>query len=95
MNNDLIGPVNLGNPNEKKIIEIAKIIIEKINPDIGMINKKLPQDDPMRRKPCIKLAQEKLSWLPKVDIFEGLIEPSLYFKSVLKIIFNSIIAQFK
>ena len=84
MNKDLIGPVNLGNPNEKKIIEIAKIIIEKINPDIGMINKKLPQDDPMRRKPCIKLAQEKLSWLPKVDIFEGIDRTISYFKSTLK-----------
>ena len=39
MDKDLIGPVNLGNPNEKKIIEIAKIIIEKINPDVGMIKK--------------------------------------------------------
>ena len=49
-----------------------------------MIYKKLPQDDPMRRKPCIKLAQEKLSWLPKVDIYEGIDRTITYFKSILK-----------
>ena len=84
MDTELIGPVNLGNPTEKKIIDIAKIIIEKINPDLGMIYKKLPQDDPLRRKPCIKLAQEKLSWLPKVDIYEGIDRTITYFKSILK-----------
>ena len=64
MNSNFIGPVNIGNP-EITISQLAEIIRERINPELKFIYKKLPEDD-LQRKPCIKLAKEKLNWEPKL-----------------------------
>lgn len=82
MNNDgsFIGPVNLGNPSERTILEFAELIIKLTNSNSKIINKPLPKDDPVRRKPDISLAKEKLNWEPKVDINEGLLKTIEYFE---------------
>ncbi|MBU1703898.1 MAG: SDR family oxidoreductase, partial [Nanoarchaeota archaeon] len=80
MNSDFIGPVNLGNPDEKTILEIAKKIIELTGSKSEVIFKELPKDDPVRRKPDITLAMQKLGWQPKVNINDGLRFTIEYFK---------------
>lgn len=76
-------PVNLGNPEEFSINEIAKIIKSKLNPNLDIIYTKLPEDDPFQRKPIIKLAKEKLYWSPKVSLQEGIDKTIKYFKENL------------
>ena len=83
MNGDYVGPVNIGNPNEITIKELALNIIDMINKDIKIIYKDLPKDDPLRRQPSIELAKEKYNWEPKVDLDEGLAKTINYFKSIL------------
>ena len=72
MNNDYIGPVNLGNPEEYSILELAKIIEGMINPDTKLIYKALPRDDPRKRQPDITKAKIYLSWEPTIPLKEGL-----------------------
>ncbi len=86
MNNEdnFIGPVNLGNPSERTILDFAKLIIELTNSKSNIIFKPLPQDDPVKRKPDISLAKEKLNWEPKVDIKVGLQKTIEYFDEKLK-----------
>ena len=79
-----IGPVNLGNPSERTILDFAKLIIELTNSNSKIIFKPLPKDDPTRRKPNITLAKEKLDWEPKTDIKEGLMKTIQYFHEILK-----------
>lgn len=81
--NDLTGPVNLGNPTEWTIAQLAETIVKKTNSSSKIIFKNLPQDDPKQRKPDISLAQEKLNWNPKVPIEEGLEKTIFYFKSLI------------
>lgn len=76
-----IGPVNLGNPQEISILNLAKLIIRLTNSKSKIVFKKLPKDDPKKRKPDIKKAKEKLKWQPKVDIETGLIKTINYFRS--------------
>lgn len=66
------GPVNLGNPNEMSILELAKKIIELTNSKSKVITKPLPKDDPTRRKPDISLAKKELNWSPDHDLVTGL-----------------------
>jgi len=80
---DFTGPVNLGNPGEFTILELAEKVIKLTNSNSKIINKPLPQDDPMQRKPDISLAKEKLNWEPKIDLEEGLKRTIDYFKGVL------------
>ena len=84
MNNSqkFIGPVNLGNPSERTILDFAKLIIEMTNSKI--VYKPLPGDDPTQRKPDISLAQKELNWEPKVDIKEGLTKTIEYFEKKIK-----------
>jgi UDP-glucuronate decarboxylase len=82
--NDFIGPVNLGNPNEFTILELAKLIIKLTDSKSKIVYLPLPQDDPIQRKPDISLAKDKLKWEPKVSLEDGLIETINYFKFVLK-----------
>ncbi len=85
MNNiSFIGPVNLGNPSERTILDFAKLIIELTNSKSKIVFKPLPQDDPVKRKPDISLAKEKLGWKPNVDIKEGLSKTIEYFDAKLK-----------
>jgi len=79
-----IGPINLGNPTEFKIIELAKLIIQLTNSKSKIINKDLPIDDPIRRKPDISLAKKFLNWNPKTEVTDGLKETIDYFKLQLK-----------
>jgi len=79
-----IGPINLGNPTELKIIDLAKKIIKLTNSKSKIINKELPMDDPIRRKPDISEAKKILDWHPKIDIDDGLKETIQYFKQQLK-----------
>ena len=79
-----IGPVNLGNPSERTILEFAERIIRLTNSNSKIIHKPLPSDDPTRRRPDITLAKEKLGWEPKVDIDEGLMKTIEYFDKLLK-----------
>ena len=79
-----IGPINLGNPVEFKIIELAKLIIQLTNSKSKIINKDLPVDDPIRRKPDISLAKKVLNWNPKTEVTDGLKETINYFKLQLK-----------
>jgi len=77
---DFIGPVNIGNPGEFTILELAKKVIELTGSDSKIINMPLPQDDPMQRQPVIDLAREKLGWEPNIHLEEGLIKTIEYFK---------------
>ncbi len=81
--NDFPGPVNLGNPNEFTILELAEKVIELTNSNSKIIYKTLPQDDPMQRQPDISLAKEKLNWEPEIELEEGLKRTIKYFKQEL------------
>jgi UDP-glucuronate decarboxylase len=72
MNNDYIGPINLGNPGEYTILELAQTIQNMINPDGKLIYKPLPEDDPKQRQPDITKAIKYLDWQPKINLQEGL-----------------------
>ncbi len=85
MNSNISGPVNLGNPHEFKIIDLAKIIIEKANLKQDFVFKDLPMDDPMQRKPVITIAKEKLNWEPLIDLESGLTRTIKYFVKELKV----------
>lgn len=82
---DFIGPVNIGNPNEFTILELAQKIIELTGSKSKIINLPMPSDDPTQRQPDISLAKEKLNnWEPKVQLNEGLTETIRYFEQLLK-----------
>ena len=80
---DFIGPVNLGNPGEFTIRELAEKTLAMIGSKSSLINKPLPEDDPKQRQPDISLAKEKLGWEPVIKLDEGLARTIEYFKSVL------------
>lgn len=80
---DFIGPVNLGNPNEFTIRELAEKTLAMVGSKSKLINKPLPEDDPRQRQPNISLAKEKLGWEPVIKLDEGLNKTIEYFKSVL------------
>jgi len=72
MNGDYMGPVNLGNPGEYTILELAETIQSMVNPDAELKFQPLPQDDPLRRKPDISKAKRYLDWEPTIPLQEGL-----------------------
>jgi len=80
---DFTGPVNLGNPTEFKIIELAELILKLTNSKSKIIYKPLPEDDPMQRKPVIDLAKKELNWEPKIPLEVGLTTTIQYFKELL------------
>ncbi len=82
--NHLVGPLNLGNPDEHSILSLAKNIIKLTNSKSKIIYLDLPDDDPKKRKPNITLAKEKLNWQPKTKLNTGLLKTIEYFKSILK-----------
>ncbi|NPA44613.1 MAG: SDR family oxidoreductase [Chlorobi bacterium] len=87
MNNtdeDFTGPVNIGNPGEFTILELAEKVIKLTNSKSKIIYMPLPQDDPMQRKPDITLAKEKLNWEPKVNLEDGLMKTIEYFDRIIK-----------
>ncbi|MCX6564240.1 MAG: SDR family oxidoreductase [Candidatus Aminicenantes bacterium] len=78
-----IGPINLGNPSEFTIIELAEKIIKMTGSRSKFVHKPLPSDDPVRRRPDISMAKAKLGWEPKVSLDEGLARTIEYFKETL------------
>ncbi len=80
---DFTGPVNLGNPDEFTILELAKKIVKITNSKSKIVFKPLPQDDPMQRRPDISLAKEKLKWQPAVKLDQGLKKTIEYFDKLL------------
>jgi UDP-glucuronate decarboxylase len=81
---DFIGPVNLGNPVEFTILELAEMVIKETGSKSRIVYKPLPSDDPMQRKPDITLAKKQLEWEPKIKLQEGLKKTILYFDQLLK-----------
>jgi UDP-glucuronate decarboxylase len=79
---DFIGPVNLGNPHEFTILQLAELIIKLTDSKSKIIKKSLPKDDPVRRRPDITLAKQKLSWEPTVLLEEGLMKTIEWFRSI-------------
>lgn len=82
--NDFTGPVNLGNPREFTILELAELIIKMTRSKSRIIFQSLPSDDPTQRKPNITLAKTKLDWEPQISLEEGLEKTIAYFKEILK-----------
>lgn len=84
MESSFSGPVNIGNPCEYTILELAKKVIKLTGSSSELRFMPLPSDDPIKRKPNIELAQERLQWEPKIDLEEGLIKTIKYFKGIIK-----------
>jgi UDP-glucuronate decarboxylase len=80
----LTGPVNLGNPTEFTILELAQKVIDISGSKTQIIHQPLPQDDPKQRKPDISLAEKELEWTPKVGLEEGLTRTIAYFDQLLQ-----------
>ena len=76
-------PVNIGNPNEFSIRELASLVRELINPNLEFIYKELPEDDPKKRQPSIQLAKDLLDWEPKIELKDGLSKTIDWFKKNL------------
>jgi UDP-glucuronate decarboxylase len=81
MENQYFGPINIGNPEEFSINELASLIISKVNNNLDIILKDFPEDDPMQRCPTIEKAQKLLKWQPKIPLSEGLDITIDYFKN--------------
>ena len=79
---DLIGPVNLGNPSEFTILELARLVCELLGARSKLIFEPLPADDPVRRQPDITLAKKRLGWEPAVSLREGLVATIDWFRSI-------------
>jgi UDP-glucuronate decarboxylase len=80
---DFIGPVNLGNPEEYAILELAQKILKLTKSSSKIIHQPIPKDDPVRRCPDISLAQKRLGWQPQVGLEEGLNKTIAFFKTKL------------
>lgn len=80
---DFTGPVNLGNPGEFTMLELAQKVLELTGSDSKLVYMPLPGDDPTQRKPVIDLAKEKLDWEPTIALKEGLKKTIAYFKSII------------
>jgi UDP-glucuronate decarboxylase len=80
---DVIGPINLGNPNEFTIRQLAEEVIALTGSGSQIVTKPLPADDPRQRQPDIDLARDKLGWTPKIEFHDGLRNTAAYFRELL------------
>jgi UDP-glucuronate decarboxylase len=80
---EFTGPVNIGNPNEFTILQLAELVIELTKSKSKIIRMPLPPDDPTQRQPNIGLAKKELDWEPKIQLKEGLIKTIDYFASII------------
>ena len=80
---DIVGPINIGNPNEFTIRELAETVLEKVQSSSKLVESPLPSDDPTQRKPDISLAQKVLQWEPEIELHQGLGKTIPYFKELL------------
>lgn len=78
------GPVNLGNPNEFSMLELAEKVLQLVGGQSKLVYQPLPTDDPRQRQPNIELAKEKLGWVPEVQLEDGLKETISYFRNLLR-----------
>ena len=85
MNGDHTGPINLGNPNEFTIRELAELVRVQINPELQLVERPLPQDDPQQRQPAIDLARRQLDWQPTVSLEQGLAPTIDSFRNLLEL----------
>ena len=83
MNSDYTSPINIGNPTEFTMLQLAELVRNKINPRLSIIHKDLPKDDPMQRQPIIELAKKELNWQPQIELESGLDQTINYFKGKL------------
>jgi len=83
MNGSHTGPMNIGNPGEFTIRQLAELIREKVNPGLELIEKPLPADDPLQRQPIIDIAQKELGWEPTISLENGLLPTIDWFRKVL------------
>jgi UDP-glucuronate decarboxylase len=81
-NESVTGPINLGNPNEFTIRELAEKVIELTNSSSKMVYRPLPSDDPLQRQPNISQAKETLGWEPTIQLEEGLKKTIAYFEKL-------------
>jgi len=81
---DFVGPVNIGNPKDFTMLELAEQVIRLTGTKSRIIYGPLPSDDPRQRKPDISLAKEKLGWQPTIPLEEGLPKTIEYFKKVFE-----------
>ena len=79
---DFTGPVNIGNPGEFTIRELAELTCELTGSRVPLVERPLPTDDPERRRPDISLARERLGWEPQVPLREGLARTIAWFRSI-------------
>ena len=80
---DFVGPVNIGNPGEFTMLQLAELVLELTGSTSKIVYEPMPMDDPKQRCPDIGLAMEKLDWAPKVALRDGLVETIGYFKSFI------------
>jgi UDP-glucuronate decarboxylase len=80
---DVTGPVNIGNPDEFTILELASAVISLTGSSSKIIHKPLPQDDPRQRRPDISMADKELSWAPRMKLKDGLVQTIAYFDNLL------------
>jgi UDP-glucuronate decarboxylase len=80
---EFIGPVNMGNPGEFTILELAETILRLTGSKSRLVHLPLPEDDPMQRQPDITLAKKELDWEPKIPLEEGLEKTIEYFKTII------------
>jgi len=80
---ETVGPVNIGNPNEFTIRELAETVLKKVESKSSIVKMPLPEDDPTQRKPDISQAQKILGWEPKVQLEQGLDRTIPYFQEIL------------
>jgi dTDP-glucose 4,6-dehydratase len=83
LDSDVVGPVNIGNPEELPILELAKLALEVTGSSSEIVHEPLPVDDPAKRKPDITLARERLGWSPQVTLRDGLERTAAYFRERL------------
>jgi UDP-glucuronate decarboxylase len=80
--NNILGPINIGNPNEFKVYELAELVLSKVGSSSKKIDLPMPSDDPQQRRPDISRAKELLGWSPKIQLDEGLDLTINYFKKL-------------
>ena len=82
LDSDLTGPVNIGNPDEHTVLELAQLVVELTGSTSSIVHEPLPTDDPTRRKPDISLATSALGWRPEVKLEDGLLQTAAYFSDL-------------
>ena len=84
MNGEQTGPINIGNPEQFTMNELANLVRNQINPDLDFSTQPLPQDDPLQRQPSIELAKKHLNWEPQIALSQGLRQTIAYFQENLQ-----------